>query len=123
MCAESVEGVDRERVPLGGGVECVVGIGVAGADRLVPAKGVVLASARPLTARIGADLAERVDDHPVLAEDDGVVAVEVDDGTVGEVRCGNDCWVGRGVSQDEHVAVGNLPLSATLWLAVAAPLR
>ncbi len=81
MGAEAVERVDSEDRPFLLGVERIVRIGVAGTDRLVAVKGVVCASARPLTAGVDSDLAERVDDDPVLAKDDGVVAVEVDDRT------------------------------------------
>ena len=77
--SEPVERVRGEAVPLGGRVEGVGAVRIAGLDARLAAERVVggAREARaPLRARVDADLADHVEDRRALAQDDGVVAVE-----------------------------------------------
>ena len=76
---EPVERVGGEPVPLDGGVEGVVRIGVARLDGRLAAQRVVRRAREagaPFGARVDAALPDRVDDRGALEEHHGVVAVE-----------------------------------------------
>ena len=79
MAAQTIKGVLGKSDPLHRGIEGIVRIGVAGANGFHPAQRIILTATSPLRAGIKSYLAKSIDNRTVFAQDNGIIAVEVDD--------------------------------------------